>query len=386
VAILDTKITHAFRLIFGRRPAGIASAPGRVNLIGEHTDYNDGFVLPLSINRRVRVAVAPRSDGRVQLVSLNESARLEVALGEITRQGNWTDYPLSVLSQFQERHLPAGGADFLFWGDVPVGAGLSSSAAIEVATITALEGLFGLKLPMLEKIHLARAAENQFVGVPCGIMDPFVATAAQPDHALFLDCRSLDFELVPFRLGSHVLVIMDSGVRRTLAASAYEQRRKECVEGVRILAEQNPRIRALRDVSLDELSSQRDRFSEEVFRRCRHVVTENRRVLDAVAALRAGDLQRLGSLLNESHRSLRDDYEVSSDELDCLVESACSQSGVTGARLTGAGFGGCAIALVPAQNVERFEESVAEAYRRRFGRQPEFYVSRAEGGPQWNRL
>jgi galactokinase len=382
----EGRITHSFRLIFGRPAKVLASAPGRVNLIGEHTDYNEGFVLPLAVNRRIWVAAAPRRDDRVQIVSLNESARLEISLAEIARQGNWTDYPLGVIQQLEQRNLPVSGADLLFWGDIPVGAGLSSSAAIEVATVTAFEGLLDFQVPMLEKIRLAQAAENEFVGVPCGIMDQFVVVAARAEHCLFLDCRSLDFELVPFQLNDYSLVVMDSKVKRALAASAYEQRRRECAEGVRIMAEENPRIKALRDVSIDELDSQRNRLPEGIFRRCRHVITENKRVLDAVAALRGGDLTRLGVLLNESHRSLRDDYEVSCEELDGLVDSALAQPGVLGARLTGAGFGGCAIALVPSSQVAGFEKAVSDAYSSRFHRQPGFYVCQAEGGPEWRRL
>ena len=382
----EEHVSHSFRLIFGRPAEGVASAPGRVNLIGEHTDYNDGFVLPFAVNRRIWVAAARRHDARLRIISLNESARLEIGLAEIARQGNWTDFPLGVIHQLAENGLPISGADLLFWGNVPVGAGLSSSAAIEVATVTAFEGLLGFQVPLLQKIRLAQAAENQFVGVPCGVMDQFVVAAGRPEHALFLDCRSLDFELVPFRLNDVALVIMNTKVGRTLAASAYEQRRQECVDGVRILAAQNPRIKALRDVSAEDLMQSRDPLPEVIFRRCRHVVSENKRVLDAVRALRVGDLNRLGALLNESHDSLRNDYEVSGDELDSLVDAARAQSGVLGARLTGAGFGGCAIALVPSPQVEAFERAVSEVYEQRFRRQPDFYVSGAEGGPEWRPL
>lgn len=379
------KIFSGFRSTFERDPAVLAVAPGRVNLIGEHTDYNQGLVLPVAIDRHIWVAAAPRKDSRVRLVSLNDPNRVEIDLRQLRRQGNWADYPQGVIQQLQSRNLKLTGADLLFWGDVPVGSGLSSSAAIEVAALTALEGLFGFDLPLMEKIRLAQAAENEFVGVPCGIMDQFAVLAARPDHALFLDCRSLDFEHVPFHLRGYRLVIIDSKVERSLAASAYDERQRECAEGVRLLSEHNPRIRSLRDVSIDKLIARREDLPDRIFRRCRHVVTENRRVLDAVAALRHRDLPRLGRLFNESHQSLRQDYEVSSAELDCLVDSARSQPGVLGARLTGAGFGGCAIALVAADRLESFAAEVDAFYAGRFNRHAEFYVTAAEGGAHWER-
>jgi len=355
-----------------------------VNLIGEHTDYNDGFVLPMAIDREVAVVGAPRDDRRIRLYALNFDDEADFALDQLQRSepADWSDYPRGVAWALQEAGFDLAGFDGVLYGDVPIGSGLSSSAAIEMAVFMAFAAcqpaLAGLDRVRAAK--LAQRAENAFVGVNCGIMDQFVSALGQAGHALFIDCRSLDYAPVPMPGGTAVVVV-DTAAPRSLAASAYNERRAQCEAAARLLG-----VPALRDLSPEIFAQRRAALPALVAQRAEHVIYENRRVLDAVAALRAGDVATFGRLMNESHDSLRDLYEVSSAELDAVVEIARGVSGVYGARMTGAGFGGCAIALAEQTAVDALRDAVMREYPARTGRQPSIYVCTANDGASWRLL
>jgi galactokinase len=373
-----------FEQRFGHRPAFLSRAPGRVNLIGEHTDYNDGFVLPMAIDREVAVVGAPRDDRRIRLYALNFDDEACFALDQLQRgePADWSDYPRGVAWALQEAGFDLVGFDGVLYGDVPIGSGLSSSAAIEMAVFMAFAAcqpaLAGLDRVRAAK--LAQRAENAFVGVNCGIMDQFVSALGQAGHALFIDCRSLGYAPVRMPVGTAV-VIVDTAAPRSLAASAYNERRAQCEAAARMLG-----IPALRDLSPELFAQRRAALPALVAQRAEHVIYENQRVLDAVAALRAGDVATFGRLMNESHDSLRDLYEVSSAELDAVVEIARGVSGVYGARMTGAGFGGCAIALAEQTVIDALRDAVMREYPARTGRQPSIYICTASDGASWRLL
>jgi galactokinase len=373
-----------FEQRFGHRPAFLSRAPGRVNLIGEHTDYNDGFVLPMAINREVAVVGAPRDDRRIRLYALNFDDEADFALDQLQRSepADWSDYPRGVAWVLREAGFDLVGFDGVLYGDVPIGSGLSSSAAIEMAVFMAFAAcqpaLAGLDRVRAAK--LAQRAENAFVGVNCGIMDQFVSALGQAGHALFIDCRSLDYAPVPMPDGMAVVVV-DTAAPRSLAASAYNERRAQCEAAARLLG-----VSALRDLSPEIFAQRRAALPALVAQRAEHVIYENRRVLDAVAALRAGDVATFGRLMNESHDSLRDLYEVSSAELDAVVEIARGVPGVYGARMTGAGFGGCAIALTDEAKVSELRSAIVHHYPARTGRQPAVYICVASDGASWRAL
>ena len=374
-------IERKFEAVFGTKPAVVVRAPGRVNLIGEHTDYNDGFVLPVAIDRGILMAAAPRDDGRVVLHALDFGQSVEFSLEAIERDEEkpWSNYQRGVAYFLQERGFKLVGLNACISGDVPIGSGLSSSAAVEVAAAYTWQVLSGFELSRVELALLCQRAENEFVGMSCGIMDQFVSALGHRGHALFLDCRSLDYELIPLPSGAKI-VIADTGVRRDLVSSEYNTRRRECEEGVRLLQQYLPHVRALRDVSIAQFETYQGELPNTVRRRCRHVVSENERVLSSVEALRRGDLAAFGRLMNESHRSLRDDYEVSCSELDDMVEAARKVKGVYGSRMTGAGFGGCTVSLVAEEAVEEFRRRVAAEYEAATGLVPRIYVCSAEDG------
>ena len=353
-----------FRERFGGDPKVVVRAPGRVNLIGEHTDYNDGFVFPAAIDRYVVFAARPRSDNRavVQSLSFREDAEFSINRG-LTAEGHWSDYVKGMVSEFQALNLRLSGFDATIAGNVPLAAGLSSSAAVEMAVGRGLLELFDISMPGPKLATVGQRAENRFVGVNCGIMDPFVSANGKAGHALFLDCRDLSFELVPLADEDVRIVICNSGVKRGLTESSYNERRKACEEGVRQLAMATGQtFEALRDVSTEQLEDYKGALTEEIFARCRHVITEIERTEAAVQALKAGDIDLFGTLMAASHASLRDDYEVSGPELDRLVEIANGVSGVIGARMTGAGFGGCIVCLVRDRAVDALVEAVARDY------------------------
>jgi len=374
-------IEQAFVEAYGTEPEVVVRAPGRVNLIGEHTDYNDGFVLPAAIDRAITYAGRRRTDRLVRVFSMDFRASAEFSLDDIQKdaQNTWSNF-LRGVSKFLEadgHHLT--GADIAFGGDVPREAGLSSSAAVEVGAVVFWKKLLGLTLDPIYIIKLARRTENEFVGVPCGIMDQFISALGRRDHALFLDCRDLTYRHVPLRADVKI-VVCNSGVKRALAQSEYEVRLKQCRQAVAQIASTGLAVESLRDVKPSDLAATRGVLTDLLWRRAHHVVSENQRVLEAVQALEGGDLEHFGALMNASHNSLRDDYEVSCKELDALVELARKQPGVLGARMTGAGFGGCTVNLVRADAAEAFARAIARGYQEALGLKAEVYICQASDG------
>ena len=358
-------------------------APGRVNLIGEHTDYNDGFVMPAALDFSTWAKVSPRVDRKLQIFSENFGEEVEVDLDDrqLSARGHWSDYPIGVAVELGRAGHLVRGARLEIRGEVPIGSGLSSSASIEVATACALVANAGLETDRRELALLCRRAENEFVGARVGIMDQFISLFGQEQKALLLDCRSLEFRLLP--LPDNVrLIICNTMVKHELASSAYNERRAQCEAGVKYLVRFFPQVRALRDVSEEQLEQHRSGLTDVVYRRCRHVITENARVLSAAEALERGDLDRFGELMRESHLSLRDDYEVSCAELDLMVQLARQVAGVYGARMTGGGFGGCTVNLVRDEQVDEFRLSVAREYVRVTNLEPEIYICSAANGAE----
>jgi galactokinase len=373
-------LAERFRSRFGTE-ARFYRAPGRVKLIGEHTDYNDGFVMPAAIDFHCWVVVNRRADQKFVIYSqdFQETREIDLSQNTVRPSKTWSDYPVGVAVHLKRAGFQLRGTNALIEGGVPMGAGLSSSAAIEVATAYALLDISDHPIDRVQVARLCQKAENEFVGAHCGIMDQFVSLHGRANHALVLDCRSLDYEAVP--IPDFVkLVICNTMVKHELASSEYNRRRAECEEAVRRLSAVLPGIRALRDVSLEELERHRAVLPETIWRRARHIVSENARVLQAAAALRAGEAEEFGKRMAESHQSLRDFYEVSCPELDLMVGLATGQKGVYGARMTGGGFGGCTINLVDVRHAEEFREQVAGAYERATGLRPEIYICSAADG------
>jgi len=369
-----------FQRLYGQRPR-IFRAPGRVNLIGEHTDYNDGFVMPAAIDSYTWVAAARRDDRRLWVYSIHfdENVELSPDALEGPPRKHWSDYIRGVAAVMQAAGHSLMGANLMIYGQVPLGSGLSSSASLEVATALALLSVSGCELPLLEVVRLCRRAEHQYVGTRCGLMDQFIAAFGRAGNALLLDCRSLDFILLPIPAHSR-LVICNTMVRHNLAAGEYNRRRADCETGVSVLRKCLPHVLALRDVTLSELEEHGKELSDVVYRRCRHVIGENQRVLAAADALKSGNLNRFGEAMYESHASLREDYEVTCRELDLLVEFASACDGVYGARMTGGGFGGCTVNLVRSDAVEFFQRHIVQAYEKETGIPPEVYVCSAAQG------
>jgi len=368
-------LRRRFRERFGTEGT-LYRAPGRINLIGEHTDYNGGFVMPAAIEKHCWVAGGPRADRKLVIHSEDFSETIEADLAQsvaLQRRGTWRDYPLGVAATLEHAGLGLRGANLLIHGEVPQGAGLSSSAAIEVATALALLEIAGHSIDRVQLARLCQQAENEFVGTRCGIMDQFVACHGRAGHALKLDCRSLRYELLPIP-DSVQLIACNTRVKHELASGEYNQRRAECEEAVKCLAMVIPGVRSLRDVSLEQLERHRGRMTEKIHRRVLHVVTENARVMQAADALRAKDIVQFGKLMGESHASLRDRYEVSCAELDLMVDLAGKEQGVFGARMMGGGFGGCTVNLVDARHAETFRKNVAATYERQLGIRAEIYV------------
>ena len=369
-----------FEQIFGG-PSRLYRAPGRVNLIGEHTDYNQGFVMPAAIGLYCWVAIAARADRRLQVYSSEFEATVSVELDDktLSRRGDWSDYVVGTALALENSGHKLSGANIVVRGQVPIGSGLSSSAAIEVSTGYALLDINQEKIDLKQLALACRQAENEFVGARVGIMDQFISTHGRAGHALMLDCRSLESKPLPIPPGV-LLGICNTGVKHQLAGGEYNVRRAQCEEGVRKLTSVLPGIQALRDVTLSQLEQHKGVLPDVIYRRCRHVVTENERARQAAKSLLQENLPALGTLMAESHRSLRDDYEVSCAELDTMVEIAGAQPGVIGARMTGGGFGGCTINLVHADAAEAFKLSVATEYEKRTRIRPEIYVVSATDG------
>ena len=361
--------------------ARIYRAPGRVNLIGEHTDYNDGFVMPAAIDLCTQVAIKHRDDRKLMIASDNLFEKVEFDLDEEAprARGHWSDYVRGVAVTLERAGYRLSGADLAIRSDVPIGAGLSSSAALEVATGYAMLETAGIEIDRVELAKLCQQAENEFVGMRCGIMDQFTSCCGQAGTALMLDCRSLEYRLLPLPEDVR-LVICNTMVKHELGSSEYNTRRAECEAGVKHFANLLPDIQALRDVTVNDFERCGHNLNQVTYKRCRHVITENARVMEATAALECGDLNVFGDLMAQSHRSLRDDYEVSCAELDTMVDLATKIEGVFGARMTGGGFGGCTINLVKADSVAEFKRSAARGYEQATGLAPEIFVcSTADG-------
>ncbi len=377
-------LKNLFRGIYGQNSSEpeVFFAPGRVNLIGEHTDYNGGFVLPCALTYGTYLLVRRNNKKIIRMASQNFDYSAEIPLEtiEVKRPGKWYNYPLGVINQLIERGFKPEGMDLLFSGNIPNSAGLSSSASIEMVTAKALIDIYNLEIDLLEMIKLAKQAENQFIGVNCGIMDMFAVGAGKNHQALFLNCNTLDFELIPLELGEYKIVIANTNKSRGLADSKYNERVAECAKAVSYLAK-HKKITQLGDITYQEFVDLKHHIPEITIRkRAKHVVSENQRVLDAITALKKGNLNLFGKLMNASHNSLRHDYEVTGNELDVMVEEARQIEGVLGARMTGAGFGGCAVALVRGDVVEKFINIVGEKYQKRTDLQAVFYVSEAGDG------
>jgi galactokinase len=380
VEIPNQELTERFADAFGSVPR-VYQAPGRVNLIGEHTDYNDGFVMPAAIGFYTWIAIARRADQKLVVCSQNWGEKVEFHIDRLPdrAQGHWSDYVVGVAKMLQQSGKRITGANLIADGDVPQGAGLSSSASFEVAVASALLDVAGEELDKKSLALLCQKAENEFVGARCGIMDQFVCSHGKREHALLLDCRSLHYRLLGLP-ESVRLVICNSMVRHNLAKGEYNDRRAECEAGARYFAGKLPNVKALRDVTAEQFEAHQSELPDGVRRRCRHVIAENARVLLAAEALAVSDLGKFGELMRESHRSLRDDFEVSCSELDLMVDLANKVEGVHGARMTGGGFGGCTINLVQAERVRELQDAVRDGYKRATGVTPEIYVcSPADG-------
>ncbi len=374
---LTEQAKEFFFQTFAGKPEVTVMAPGRVNLIGEHTDYNEGYVLPMAVNLGVAISGRKRRDSKITLCSADYQQTEEFSVDSIRHDISrpWANYFKGVASLLRKNGIPLGGFEAVLKGDLPQGGGLSSSAALEVASAVFLQKLFGLNLEDLDLVRIAQQAENDFVGVQCGIMDQFASYMGGKDHALFIDCRSLEHEWVPVDPGLKV-VVFNTGVKHELASSDYNERRRQCQEGVQQYAQFVPGLKSLRDLSLCDFEKYQAKVDPLLMRRCRHVVSENQRVLDTVEALKLKNLEKVKTLFRESHESLRDDYEVSCHELDTLVELAQEHPLQKGSRMTGGGFGGCTVHLVPKEEqvLENFISFVSEGYTRRIGHKPEHYI------------
>ncbi|MBE2206016.1 MAG: galactokinase [Saprospiraceae bacterium] len=349
--------------------AATAQAPGRINIIGEHTDYNDGFVLPAAIGHKMTVQA--RRNGTPSTVHLTARATQQSFSFDLRDfspvEKGWPNYVMGVVSELQKLGGVISGFDAEFESDVPIGSGMSSSAALECSFALALNELFGLGFDQWQLIKASQRAEHNFVGNKCGIMDQFAGVMGKKDHVMLLDCRSLDFQYFPLELGAYQLLLLNTNVSHSLASSEYNTRRAECEQGVHILQQEYPGIANLRDVNLKQIAAMEEQLPEHVFRRCRHVVSENQRVLDATKALLAGDFNAVGELMYQSHFSLQNDYEVSCPELDFLVQQTLDKDYVLGSRMMGGGFGGCTISIVEKERVAEFVEEVSSVYSRHFG-------------------
>jgi galactokinase len=372
---LQDNITAKFKELYNEAPALVVRAPGRVNLIGEHTDYNDGFVMPLAINRAVWIAARPRTDTRVQITSLDFDDPIDFDLSSMTKaEESPSEYVKGVAWALQQHGETLRGWEGVMQGDVPIGAGLSSSAALELATARIFAAVSGFAWDAPLMAQLSQKAENLWVGVNCGIMDQMISATGKAGHAIVIDCRSLELAAAPLPKGA-VIVVLDTNTRRGLVDSAYNERRSQCEAAAAFFE-----VKALRDITVGEFETRAGELTDVVRRRARHVVTENDRVLQARTAMQMGNLARLGELMYASHTSLRDDFEVSSDALNVIVECARQHSACYGARMTGAGFGGCAVALVKADAAEDFAAKTSACYEAETGKPATVYVSQASDG------
>ncbi|GAA4329732.1 galactokinase [Flaviaesturariibacter amylovorans] len=361
------KVARVYTENWGGEPL-LARSPGRVNIIGEHTDYNDGFVLPAAIDKAVYVAAGRRNDDRIELKAVEFNDSYSTSLDAIApREGQWTNYILGVVDQFRKRGHQLGGFNLVIDGDIPFGAGLSSSAAVECATAFALSELFGLNVPREELIRVAQKAEHEFAGVLCGIMDQFASMFGKKDHVVRLDCRSMDYQYVPLRLDGYKLLLLNTNVKHSLSSSEYNVRRQQCEAGVDMVRQKYPEVKSLRDVTVPMLDECVRDTDELVYRRCKYVVEESERLLEGCADLERGDLTALGMKMFRTHRGLSDEYEVSCPELDFLVNAVRENDAVLGARMMGGGFGGCTINIVREDAIDALVNELAPKYKEATG-------------------
>ena len=355
-------------------------APGRVNLIGEHTDYNGGHVFPCAINFGNYGVVRMRDDRTVRLLSGNVAPACEVDLDSFQQTHNWSDYPKGVINEFMKLGHSLGGFDFYIWGDIPNSAGLSSSASIELLTAVVLNSLYNCGLSMKEMVLLCQRAENQFVGVNCGIMDQYAVGMGKKDHAFLLNCNELQHEYVPLNLDGHAIIIANTNSKRGLADTKYNERRAECDEALQILQKECD-VKFLCEIDIATFEKHKHLITNPVIeKRAAHAIYENARTVEAVKVLNAGDIQKFGAMMNDSHVSLRDLYEVTGTELDALAEAAWKAKGVVGSRMTGAGFGGCTVSIVKEESIDDFIQTVGANYTSRTGLKADFYKTNAGSG------
>lgn len=373
------QVETKFIELFGENPLLVRS-PGRVNLIGEHTDYNMGFVLPAAIDKAIYFALSARSDNVCKIIALDMNESVEFEIRSLKKSNKtWANYLIGVLDQFAKAGYACSGFNCVFGGDIPIGAGLSSSAAIEAGLAFSLNALFNFRIDRLLLVKMAQRAENEFVGVQCGIMDQYVNIFGKKDNVLQIDCRSLDYTYLPFKYDV-AIVLFDTGVKHSLASSEYNKRREECSEGVEIIRRSYPEVTHLRDVSLNMLLEFNGRMNETLYRRCKFVVEENDRLLNACTALQQNDLKLFGKYMYQSHEGLSSDYEVSCVELDFLVALVRNHARVLGARMMGGGFGGCTINLIEPEKVEEICAEVTTKYKQQFNIEPKAYVTTISSG------
>lgn len=382
-------ISAIYRTKFGSAPVHIARAPGRVNLLGEHVDYNDGFVLPAAIDRATYIAFSPTDTPHSTLVAADFAQQILFSAESVLTKTqadssplpDWGHYPAGIMWSLLEEKLPISSMNAVFASDVPRGSGLSSSASVEMAFMLAWQTLSSWILPPMQRALLGQKAENKYVGVNCGIMDQFASACGIENKLLLLDCRSLEWKTIPLP-GNVSIVVADTTIRRKLTSGEYNKRRDACEEAVRLLKRDLPDIQSLRDVSVEDFNRLAEKLPEEIEKRARHVVEEIERSNQAEVILEAGDIQNFGRLMNECHVSLRDLYEVSCPELDAMTRIAQSIEGCYGARLTGAGFGGCTVNLVASEKVEAFARTLAMDYEQKTRLRPEVYITRASNGAE----
>ncbi len=375
-------VEKKFKELFNTEPLMVRS-PGRVNLIGEHTDYNNGFVLPAAIDKAVYFAVAPREDDRCSLfaVDLDDYFEFTVSKPEFSNK-IWPNYLMGVVDQLNKSGYKISGFNCVFGGDIPIGAGLSSSAAIEAGLAFSLDHIYNLNIDKLTLVKLSQKAENEFVGVKCGIMDQFINIFGKKGNVLQIDCESLNYKYYPFDFENVSIVLFDTCVSHSLASSEYNQRRKECSIGVEVIKKNYPEVRSLRNVSVKLINEYKTRLDPVVFKRCKYAVEENERLLNACISLTKGDLREFGKFMNETHDGLSNDYEVSCEELDYLVSLTKDNENVYGSRMMGGGFGGCTINLVENNAVDSVSELVKKEYAEKFGFEPKVYCSKISNGTE----
>lgn len=376
---LAQKLVSTYQEIFGAKPMVVRS-PGRVNIIGEHTDYNEGFVLPAAIDKAVYVAVARRQDDQIILHSIDFKDKFEGRISEVKRTDkHWANYILGVAAQILKRGHNLGGFNLIIDGDVPLGAGLSSSAAVECATAFALNELFGLGISRLELTNIAQKAEHEFAGVMCGIMDQFASMFGKRDHVIRLDCRSLDYKYEPLKLEGYKILLLNTNVKHSLASSEYNTRRQQCEEGVALVQKHHPEVKSLRDVTM-EMLDQYVKGNDMIYSRCKYVVEENLRLLEGCEDLERGDIAALGKKMFRTHDGLSREYEVSCPELDFLVDAVRNNPDVLGARMMGGGFGGCTINLVRETAVNGLVAELSKSYAAQMGKELTPYIAQIEDG------